>query len=364
MGHGRFPLERLRAGAPDPLVAFTGDPDRSGVLSSAKEWAEAYGCEATPLVEELGAGVSRRTFQDCEADIEVLDIEGVPHVFVFHECIGPAASSGLCRENDVVDEIEDSLAFFEAHPLPAQDLPPYAAITGTLSARSEDHRADIVTRATPPEVVGSDWAWTMSMETNDPRLTVTCQTNLDYEQFVSGSTGGALRSGIGWCWNDGGSWTQEVHGFAKPGESTMTGNHYVTYLSGEGAYEGLSAMLLMIPGTSVWNVDGVIAPGPMPEPPSSVDPSTATTDEEPLASSMATIGEPADSGARIIEVAALDERTVDLTVDSPAGGTQKVRLLLPPGSVQRLTPTGRCCICSTVPSTTTPAGPVRPTSRS
>lgn len=109
----------------------------------------------------------------------------------------------------------------------------------------------------------------------------------------------------------------------------MTGNHYVTYLTGEGAYEGLSAMLLMIPGTTVWNVDGVIAPGPLPEPPASVDASTATAEEQSETPSMATVGAPADSGARIIGVEELDERMVDLTIDSPAVGTEKVRLLLP-----------------------------------
>lgn len=114
---GGFPVSGCEPERPIPLLAITGDADRTGVRSSAKEWAEAYDCAAEPRVETLGSGVSRRTYRGCEADVEVLDIERLPHVFVFHECIGPAASSGLCRENDVVDEIEDSLAFFEAHPL-------------------------------------------------------------------------------------------------------------------------------------------------------------------------------------------------------------------------------------------------------
>lgn len=117
---GGFPLSGCDPERPIPLLTMTGDADRNGVFSSAKEWAEAYDCEAEPLVEELGAGVSRRTYQGCEADVVVLDIEDVAHVFVFHECVGPAASSGLCRENDVVDELDDSLAFFEEHPLPAR----------------------------------------------------------------------------------------------------------------------------------------------------------------------------------------------------------------------------------------------------
>jgi S-formylglutathione hydrolase FrmB len=44
-----------------------------------------------------------------------------------------------------------------------------------------------------------------------------------------------------------------------------------------------------------------------------------------------TIGEAADDGARIVGVDVLDERTRDLTIESPSVGYAKVRLLLPPG---------------------------------
>jgi len=46
----------------------------------------------------------------------------------------------------------------------------------------------------------------------------------------------------------------------------------VAYFAGEGGYEGLSAMLLMVPNAGNWVVDGVIIPGPMPEPPTSLEP--------------------------------------------------------------------------------------------
>jgi diacylglycerol O-acyltransferase / trehalose O-mycolyltransferase len=41
------------------------------------------------------------------------------------------------------------------------------------------------------------------------------------------------------------------------------------------------------------------------------------------------VTEPADDGARIVEVKRLDDRTRDLTIDSPAVGTTHARLLLP-----------------------------------
>ena len=54
---------------------------------------------------------------------------------------------------------------------------------------------------------------------------------------------GSLRSGIGRLSNEGGSWSIEASGFSKPGESSFSQNHYALYLTGEGGYDGLSAML-------------------------------------------------------------------------------------------------------------------------
>jgi S-formylglutathione hydrolase FrmB len=51
------------------------------------------------------------------------------------------------------------------------------------------------------------------------------------------------------------------------------------------------------------------------------------------APSLSTIGQPADDGARMVQVEPLDARTRDLTIESPAVGTVQVRLLLPAGSV-------------------------------
>jgi S-formylglutathione hydrolase FrmB len=67
-------------------------------------------------------------------------------------------------------------------------------------------------------------------------------------------------------------------------------------------------------------VEGLVFPGEMPPLP-----------EAAVAAVAETIGEPADSGARIIAIEELDARMVDLTIDSPAVDIQKVRLLLPAG---------------------------------
>jgi S-formylglutathione hydrolase FrmB len=57
----------------------------------------------------------------------------------------------------------------------------------------------------------------------------------------------------------------------------------------------------------------------------SLSPSTAAPSPSPLT----TIGLPADDGARVVGVEQIDDRTRDLTIESPAVGTVKVRLLLP-----------------------------------
>jgi diacylglycerol O-acyltransferase/trehalose O-mycolyltransferase len=53
------------------------------------------------------------------------------------------------------------------------------------------------------------------------------------------------------------------------------------------------------------------------------------------ASSLATIGQPADDGARIVGVQALGSRIRDLTIESPMVGTVMVRLLLPSTFAER-----------------------------
>ena len=99
-----------------PLLAITGEPDRWIVEPSVERWADTNGCDADPLVEDLGSGVSRSTYQGCDGDVVLLDIEDGGHGFIFHECIGPAA--GLCRAYAEVDQLREALVFFEQHPLP------------------------------------------------------------------------------------------------------------------------------------------------------------------------------------------------------------------------------------------------------
>ena len=162
----------------------------------------------------------------------------------------------------------------EATPLEAQETPPpYAAITGKMWHGTQTRAADITTGSTPPQEVWTDYAWTLHLDTNDPRLSGPFETIQNLHQSMAGDRlSGSLRAGIGRLSHEDGSWTADFHGFSKPGHSSYNQNHYVAYFTGEGGYEGLSAMLLMVPNAGNWVVDGVIIPGPMPEPPTSLEP--------------------------------------------------------------------------------------------
>lgn len=154
----------------------------------------------------------------------------------------------------------------------AGDLPPYAGVSGQMEALTYDRAGDVVRRDTPPEMVATDDMYTAAFTTDDPRLTGTAKANTNYIQFTTSDRDGILRFGLMTITNDGGSWVGELRGFAAPGGSWHDTSHYVLTSNGEGGYEGLSAMLIMSPsGWGVWDIEGVIAPGPVPELPTSLE---------------------------------------------------------------------------------------------
>lgn len=101
---------------PVPLWTFTGDPDRQTVTAFVDKWAAINGCNPEPVVEHLGSGVSRKIYQNCEADVVFYDIEGMGHVWPMNEAKGPGAQ--WVAEYEEVDYLEDTLQFFADHPLP------------------------------------------------------------------------------------------------------------------------------------------------------------------------------------------------------------------------------------------------------
>jgi dienelactone hydrolase len=102
-----------------PLMAMTGDTDRRTVSQSVEEWAEAYECDGDPVIEDLGAGVTRTAHQGCLADIVLYDVEGAGHGMVHRECLG-GESERYCYPNEVLDVVREMERFFAEHPLPAE----------------------------------------------------------------------------------------------------------------------------------------------------------------------------------------------------------------------------------------------------
>jgi poly(3-hydroxybutyrate) depolymerase len=100
---------------PVPLLTYTGDSDRPTINALVARWVNINGCDQEPAVDDLGSGVLKKTFQNCDADVVFYDIQGMGHCFVTHEAKGPAAP--LMCEYEQFDHLEDSYEFFAAHPL-------------------------------------------------------------------------------------------------------------------------------------------------------------------------------------------------------------------------------------------------------
>ena len=145
-------------------------------------------------------------------------------------------------------------------------LLPYAAVSGSArgvaSGGGESESSE-----TLPEVRVTGYNGVVTMTADDPRLSGRWTGTQNYHQFVQGDPG-AVRAGTAWLVNDGGSWSITFTGFTPPGApSSLSARHDQMLFSGEGGYEGLSAIIVVSPdGTPAeWTFEGVIFPGPMPE---------------------------------------------------------------------------------------------------
>ena len=116
VGAGSTPAEMCTPARPVPVWGFTGDPDRATTTRSVEKWVGINACDPEPVVEDLGSGVFRKTYENCEADVVFYDIEGMGHKWPMHEAIGPGAK--FIAEFAEVDYLEDVLDFFADHPLP------------------------------------------------------------------------------------------------------------------------------------------------------------------------------------------------------------------------------------------------------
>lgn len=143
---------------------------------------------------------------------------------------------------------------------PASDVLTPAAVAGMVRVVGSNQSPHSEPAAPPIVVSMKNYGWNLELDTDDSRLSGTWEVNTSFDTYGSGIT---LRTAIGRLTNEGGSWTTESLGFTPGGG----GNHYANYFIGEGGYDGLSAMLLMRPAPGGWEVEGVIAPGPWPEPP-------------------------------------------------------------------------------------------------
>jgi S-formylglutathione hydrolase FrmB len=166
--------------------------------------------------------------------------------------------------------------------------------------------------------------WQQYASMSDPRLMGDYFVSVDMEYEGAGAEVWSYTRRIE---NADGTWQGSTTSANLPGAGPNTSVTLV--LTGEGAYEGLTALFeeTYDNGTCSSVVRGLIIEGEPPPPP---EPYLG----EPVAVAEATdAAEPAAAFTelRVAEVAELDERTRDLTIESPSVGEAKVRLLLPAG---------------------------------
>lgn len=112
---GNVPSARCSPESPVPLLTFTGDVDRSSTKRLLERWTSVNGCEPELVVEDLGSGVFRKTYQSCVADVLFYDIESMGHAWPLHEAKGPGAA--YVAEYEEVDYLDEAMKFFADHPL-------------------------------------------------------------------------------------------------------------------------------------------------------------------------------------------------------------------------------------------------------
>jgi len=100
---------------PVPVVAYTGAEDLDATVRAAQSWAKTNGCSADPLVEDLGSGVTKKTYQHCRADVVLYELANLGHQFPMHTCTGPGA--WICAPYKQIDSVELWTTFFATHQL-------------------------------------------------------------------------------------------------------------------------------------------------------------------------------------------------------------------------------------------------------
>jgi hypothetical protein len=104
-----------------------------------------------------------------------------------------------------------------------------------------------------------DAAYTVRFETGDPRISGEMWTLHNWERYRDSQ--GATIVGLAGIDGEAGAWQGTFHGYASPGDKYLA---YQVDLAGEGAYEGLSAMLFMTDNGSSFDVEGMVFPGELP----------------------------------------------------------------------------------------------------
>jgi hypothetical protein len=164
----------------------------------------------------------------------------------------------------VLAQADEATVTESPSPMTAEDVGSVdlsAVATGVATVGTSNQWYQTEPGVSPLDFATNNFGLTFEVDMDDPRLSGELETNRNLQTYDSGVYVG---TGVGHLTNEGGSWDVAIRSFYDP---VMAGRQVMT-LTGDGGYEGLHAMLLLRMGGPVgWEVEGVIVPDPMPEPP-------------------------------------------------------------------------------------------------
>ncbi|MEX1344630.1 MAG: alpha/beta hydrolase family protein, partial [Candidatus Limnocylindrales bacterium] len=177
---------------------------------------------------------------------------------------------------------------------------------------------------------------------DDPRLSGTSVIVWNKDIHVIDGPLRGIRSVVEDIRGEGRGWTCHspavLDGGADFFASSIQGSELTTCV-GDGANEGLTALLVVTSTNQADEFEGLIFPGDLPPLPSlgsgdpidAPDTTSADDDADSPGADATEVDEELPEVATVTDVAVVDNRTRDLTIASPAVGTKMARLILPAG---------------------------------
>jgi hypothetical protein len=147
-----------------------------------------------------------------------------------------------------------------------------ASLSGTMEQSVEWLSDDVLVDAATTRMQLAPETMVAQTVLGDPRLEMSDYQVLSNAVYFQALENGAAMAGISrGSSGAAGGWSGQIRGYADPTEEYLSGFHSLTELSGNGAYEGLTAVLFSTPQPATamdfflsWSVEGMLFEGELP----------------------------------------------------------------------------------------------------